>query len=195
MSEKSTENVKILQKDAPELRLTAEAVPLADISSPKIAAVISRMKKALLEQDDGVAIAAPQIGEGLRIFIVAGSALKMIAEDEGLIDENGNAINVSEKTGTQTSPKFTDQIYINPEIIKASKKMEWMEEGCLGVRYLYGKVKRAPKVTVKAQDELGNIFTRGASGLLAQIFQHEIDHLNGTLFIDTARNIKEVLQV
>lgn len=171
--------VKILQKESPKLRLTAEPVPVNEISSPKITSVILRMKKTLQEQDDGVAIAAPQIGEGLRIFVVAGRALKMIAEDEGLIDEN-----IDENT---------DQIFINPEIIKSSKKSEWMEEGCLSVRHLYGKVKRAIKVTVKARDEHGKIFTRGASGLLAQIFQHEIDHLNGTLFIDTARDVKEIL--
>ena len=181
MSEKSTVAVKILQKDAPELRFTAEPVPANKISSPKIASVISSMKKALQEQDDGVAIAAPQIGESLRIFVVASRALKMIAEDEGLIADDDTAV------------KFPDLIFINPEIIKASKKMEWMEEGCLSVRYLYGKVKRAPKVTVKAYDERGKVFTRGASGLLAQIFQHEIDHLDGTLFTDKAKNIKEVL--
>lgn len=173
--------VKILQKDSPELRLTAKPVAFADIKSPKIATVVSRMKKALQEQDDGVAIAAPQIGESLRIFIVASRALKMIAEDEGLIAHDDTAV------------KFSDLIFINPEIIKASKKLEWMEEGCLSVRYLYGKVKRAVKITVKAHDEHGKIFTRGASDLLAQIFQHEIDHLNGTLFIDTARDIKEIL--
>ena len=183
----SDKMVEILQKDAPELRLVAEPVALADIKSPKIAAIISHMKKALLEQDDGVAIAAPQIGESLRIFIVASRALKMIAEDEGLIahDDTGGLNN--------TDAKFSDLIFINPEIIKASKKTEWMEEGCLSVRYLYGKVKRSPKVTVKAHDENGKIFTRGASGLLAQIFQHEIDHLDGTLFIDKAKNIKEIL--
>ena len=65
-----------------------------------------------------------------------------------------------------------------------------LEEGCLSVRYLYGKVSRSHKATVEALDETGTKFTMGASGLLAQIFQHEIDHLDGTLFIDHLSRMK-----
>ena len=68
-----------------------------------------------------------------------------------------------------------------------------MEEGCLSVRYLYGKVSRANKVTIEAFDESAKKFTRGASGILAQIFQHETDHLDGVLFIDKAKDLTEVL--
>jgi len=69
--------------------------------------------------------------------------------------------------------------------------------GCLkvvfSVRWLYGLTFRSKKATITAYDENGKKFTRGASGLLAQIFQHETDHLNGILFIDHAKNIKEEL--
>jgi peptide deformylase len=68
-----------------------------------------------------------------------------------------------------------------------------MPEGCLSVRWLYGNTFRSKKATVTAYDENGKKFVRGASGLLAQIFQHETDHLVGTLFIDHAKNIKEEL--
>lgn len=64
-----------------------------------------------------------------------------------------------------------------------------MQEGCLSVRGKWGKVARAEKVTLKALDEKGETFSRGASGLLAQIFQHEMDHLNGILYIDKATDI------
>ncbi len=67
-----------------------------------------------------------------------------------------------------------------------------MPEGCLSVRWLYGKVRRSSKALIRAFDEHGNLFTRGGSGLLSQIFQHEIDHLNGILFIDTAENIEDI---
>jgi peptide deformylase len=67
-----------------------------------------------------------------------------------------------------------------------------MEEGCLSLRWLYGKVKRSARVTVEAYDEEGKKFSRGAGGLLAQIFQHEIDHLNGRLFIDTATDVVNI---
>ena len=68
-----------------------------------------------------------------------------------------------------------------------------VDEGCLSVRWLYGKVERAEKITVRAYDENGKPFTMGASGLLAQAFQHEIDHLNGILFIDKATDLKEMI--
>jgi peptide deformylase len=67
-----------------------------------------------------------------------------------------------------------------------------MPEGCLSVRWLYGDVERSTQATVTAYDEHGESFVRGASGLLAQIFQHEIDHLDGILFIDKAHNLEEV---
>jgi peptide deformylase len=67
-----------------------------------------------------------------------------------------------------------------------------MPEGCLSVRWLYGNVLRSTKASIEAYDEFGNKFTRGGSGLLAQIFQHETDHLNGVLFIDTAEDVEDM---
>ena len=69
-----------------------------------------------------------------------------------------------------------------------------MEEGCLSVRWLYGKVKRSVRVTLSAQDDTGKKIERGASGLLAQIFQHEVDHLDGVLFIDKASDVWEMTE-
>ncbi len=66
-----------------------------------------------------------------------------------------------------------------------------MEEGCLSVRPLYGKVRRATRATIEAYDAEGNKFTLSGSGLIAHIFQHEIDHLEGILFIDKAIDIHE----
>ena len=66
------------------------------------------------------------------------------------------------------------------------------DEGCLSVDTWYGKTKRAQKVTIRAYDENGKAIERGASGLLAQIFQHEIDHLNGVLFTDHATDLVQL---
>ncbi len=85
-----------------------------------------------------------------------------------------------------------DLVCINPTLIKLSKQKKKVPEGCLSVRWLYGNVLRAEKATVEAYDEHGKKFTRGGSGLLAQIFQHETDHLNGILFIDTAEDVEEM---
>ena len=64
-----------------------------------------------------------------------------------------------------------------------------MYEGCLSVRPLWGEVNRSLNATITAFDENGTKITRGAGGLLAHIFQHETDHLDGILFIDNARNV------
>jgi len=150
------------------LRETARLVSVKNIGTKKIQDLLERMREALHAEEDGVALAAPQIGESLRIFIVNGEIL------------------VSERS------QKTDLVFINPEIIKTSKKKKRVEEGCLSLRYLYGQVQRSEKVTIKAYDETGKTVTRGASGLLAQIFQHEIDHLNGILFTDTAENVRDM---
>ena len=170
---------KIVQKGEPVLRETARNVPVAEITTPIIQEIIENMKIALDSQDDGVAIAAPQIGVPLRIFVVSRKAEVIM---KGI-----------EKISDAELMKIPDTVYINPEIIKLSRTKAILDEGCLSVRYLYGKVKRAEKITITAYDENGKKFTKGTSGLLAQIFQHETDHLNGILFIDKADNIVEVL--
>lgn len=172
---------KILQKEAAVLRQIAKNVELKEITSPKIQKIIKEMRQALESQDDGVAIAAPQIGYSLRIFVVSKKV-------EGLM-KNKTSENLTDENFTN----FKDLVFINPVIKKISKKKKVLEEGCLSVRYLYGKVSRGEKATVEAYDETGKKFQRGGTGLLAQIFQHETDHLEGVLFIDKAKFIEEIL--
>jgi peptide deformylase len=162
----------IVQKDNPVLRQKAKEVPVKDIKSKKIQEILTDMKALLATQEDGVALAAPQVGESLRIFIISGTVLKM-ADPKYKGDE-------------------TDMVFINPVISKLSREKNEVEEGCLSVRWKYGKIKRAKKATVKAYDENGVSFERGASGLLAQVFQHETDHLNGILFTDSAYDVKDI---
>ncbi len=173
----------IVQKDDPVLRQIAEEVPEEMIQSPKIGAVLKRMKAALDAQDDGVAIAAPQIGETLRIFIVSKHIFEL--PEDAAREENAGGKKIKKKL-------VGHLVFINPRLTKLSKEKAPMEEGCLSVRYLYGKVERSVKAAVEAYDERGKKFSRGAAGLLAQIFQHEIDHLDGVLFIDKARDVKDM---
>ena len=116
-------------------------------------------------------------------------------------NEKSSTASVAEKNANtstalsiaKTSAKIDDLVFINPVLTKMSKEKKWMEgEGCLSVRWVYGKVQRSTKVTIRAYDEFGRAFERGAGGLLAHIFQHEVDHLNGILFIDTAKDLEEV---
>ncbi|MEK7538986.1 MAG: peptide deformylase [Patescibacteria group bacterium] len=179
--------VTIVQKEAPVLREKASVVSLKDVGTPAFKKILADMKTALDREEDGVAIAAPQIGVPLRIFLVSHRAFSYLENPEEHEDPN---IIKTEISGQY--PEHKDLVFINPEIIKLSRKKVWLHEGCLSVRWLYGEVSRADKATVRAYDENGKQFIRGGSGLLAQIFQHETDHLNGILFIDTARNIETI---
>ncbi|MFH1454380.1 MAG: peptide deformylase [Armatimonadota bacterium] len=89
--------------------------------------------------------------------------------------------------------QYKDKVFklINPRIIKKSDDTVCDIEGCLSVPGLIGDVDRNFAVTVKAQDQTGKIVKIEAEGLLARIFQHEIDHLDGILYTDKAQNLRE----
>ncbi len=183
----------ILQKEEKVLRKVAKEIPVKDIKTPKIQKILKEMSLSLKSQDDGVAIAAPQIGYSLRIFVVAGKVFsdgfaELREEKINRIEENL----LNQVAGKDNRPVVEkDMVFINPKISKLSRDKDWMPEGCLSVRPIYGKTWRSKKALVTAYDENGKKFTRGAAGLLAQIFQHETDHLNGILFIDHAKDLKE----
>jgi peptide deformylase len=176
--------IEIVQNGNPVLRKIAKEVPISDIQKPKIQKVISDMSAALHGQDDGVAIAGPQIGALLRIFVVSGRVF-----EEDFI--RGKKPDIEAKLIGKNIKQHKDLVFINPIFKKISKDKKLMAEGCLSVRPIYGKVRRATKATIEAYDEHGKKFTKEASGLLAHIFQHETDHLNGILFIDKAKDIHE----
>lgn len=161
----------IVQVGDPVLRLKAKPIPKKDIGSPKLKALIFRMKKALAAEEFGVAIAAPQVGASIRLFVVAGKVF--VEEKEGKV---GDAL--------------ADRVYINPEIIRVSRKKADMSEGCLSVRGQYGTVRRHEKVSLKALNEKGEAILLNASGLLGHVFQHECDHLDGVLYVDKAENLR-----
>ncbi len=161
--------VEIVQNGHKALRKVSEEVAEKEFGSTKLAKVLKDMQEALESQYDGVALAAPQIAVNKRIFVVSPKIFK-----------------------ESDIPKDFPLVFINPVITKISKDKKKMDEGCLSVRPLYGVVKRATRATVEAFDENGDWFEVTGAGLLAQIFQHEIDHLDGILFIDKAKNITEL---
>lgn len=82
------------------------------------------------------------------------------------------------------------QVFVNPEIVASSDDRKVYEEGCLSVPGVYDEVERPDRVTVRACDAHGVPFTLEADGLLAVCLQHEIDHLNGVLFVDYLSKLK-----
>lgn len=162
----------VVQNGDPVLRAVAAPVTKEQFGTNELAQVIADLAEVLDSQKDGVAIAAPQIGVSLRIFLVRYDRLLQAPEGEVPPPEIG--------------------VYINPEFLRASRRREVMDEGCLSVRGMYGKTYRHERATVRALDAEGNWFERGGGGVLAQVFQHETDHLNGILFIDDAIETYEV---
>lgn len=166
---------EIVQKENKVLREIAKEVPIDEIKSAKIQKVLKEMNESLAGEHDGVALAAPQIAVSLRIFVISPLAYKYLKDDD--------------KINFVGEEKL---VFINPKITWKSNDSKKMDEGCLSVRPWYGKVKRASRANVEAYDENGEKFEIEGRGLIAQIFQHETDHLDGILFIDKAEDLKEI---
>ena len=81
---------------------------------------------------------------------------------------------------------------INPELLEASEELQDGPEGCLSVPGYYGDVKRSQRIKVRALNRHGKVIVYEPEGFLARIFQHEMDHLVGTLFIEKATNLRKV---
>lgn len=158
----------------PVLRQKAVPVPQSMIGSKELDDMLSLMRTALREEPFGVAIAAPQVGLSYRIFVVRGYAMEgMRRSDPGADD-------------------LVDPVFINPTITYRSEKKDVIEgEGCLSVPNIYGTIERSVRVRLVAQDEKGKKFLKNGSGFIAEIFEHETDHLDGILFIDKATNLHE----
>lgn len=159
----------------PILRSKTKEMTVKEMQSPAFAKVLEEMRETVAHTIDAIALAAPQIGFAYRVFIISGKIFHPSFHEDILSEELAKL--------EQTVP---DLIFINPVITKTSKTTQILEEGCLSIPGVYGNVKRAQKVSIKAINEHGQVFERGCSGLLSQIVQHEIDHLNGVLFTDKA---------
>lgn len=117
--------------------------------------------------------------------------LKMLIKDmiEFMIESNGVGlaapqIGVSQRFLVVAFDDMEPMALINPEIIETSVEENVYEEGCLSIPGMYAKVTRPERVKIQAWNERGRPFTIDAEGMLATVIQHEIDHLNGILFID-----------
>lgn len=149
----------------PHLRQKSRKI---SVITDEVRKVVEQMKSAALdweanrEHEVGVALAAIQIDKPYKIVII-----------------RNNFDDKKDKSFT---------VFINPEITKLEGEIEEDYEGCLSVKDIYGKVPRHTKVRLRALDEKGREIRVKAAGFLARVFQHEIDHINGTVFIDHLKN-------
>lgn len=121
-----------------------------------------------MRQAPGVGLAAPQVGESTRLIVV--------------------------EYGDEENSELPPRLYVmaNPEITRASQETVLGTEGCLSIPGIQGDVERFESITVKGLNRQGKPMTVKAKGWLARIFQHEIDHLDGILFVDRAEKLWQV---
>ncbi len=172
-------NQKILtvssKSDGKFLRKKMADFDFSEFTKKEITALVKNMREIMLKAD-GVGLAANQIGLNMRMFVAQIQKL----------DKYGNPRSLS-----HAEQKF--YAIFNPEIVKSSKEKGAMEEGCLSVPGgVFGDVERPEKITIVGFDKNGKKIKIKAWGLLARVFQHEVDHLNGILYIDKAKNIRKV---
>jgi peptide deformylase len=160
--------LEIVQKGNKVLETPTKLISEKEISSTDLQTLILDMHETLASSNNGVALAAPQVEANKRVFVISPNVFDM---------EEYHDLEI------QT-------VLINPKIIWQSKDNKRMEEGCLSIPGVTGFVKRSTRATVEATDENGHVFEIEGKGLLAQIFQHEIDHLDGILFDSKATDLK-----
>ena len=157
--------LKVARMGHPVLRAKAQPLPPSEIKHPRIQQLIDDMF-ATMREYSGIGLAAPQIHEGLRLFVA------------GVRSADGGALELSDDV---------DMPYIaliNPEITPVGGEAIEGWEGCLSIPDIRGLVPRANRVHVRAYDRQGRGIEFEAQGLPARVIQHETDHLDGVLFFD-----------
>lgn len=159
----------IVQFGDPVLRRKTKPLTAAQIRSAAVQKLIPQMFYTM--RNIGVGLAAPQIGLSLRLAVIEVKPLAHRADVES----------------------FPKTVVINPEILSYSKKRKPMWEGCLSLKHVAAEAVRSESVTVRYLDQHGKPHTKKFSGFVAQVFQHEIDHLNGVLYVDRIKDIKTLV--
>ncbi len=158
---------KVIDVKDPTLRQKSKVVGKID---KKIKELVSDMLDTLQSQKDpeGVGLAAPQVGKNLKIFVMDYGGKKRVVI-------NPEVLEVKEKAKTEVK---------SPKSKKKKKKSKKILEGCLSLPNYYGPIKRPQSIKISYQDLDGKKIVEEFNGFFAQIVQHEIDHLNGVLFVD-----------
>jgi len=156
----------------PILRTPSTELSKEELLSEEIQQLITDMFPAM-HGDDGIGLAAPQVGRNIRIFTIGKDALPK----KHLIWK-------------QVGGNWRDLAIINPVWEKTSKKTKIYLEGCLSVPNVFGKVKRWKDIHLTGLSQDGSLIDVEISDYFAWVTQHETDHLNGVLFIDKATNLE-----
>jgi peptide deformylase len=159
--------LKVARMGHPVLRAKARALERSEIKDAAVQRLIDDMIETMIEYH-GVGLAAPQVHEGLRLFVA-------------IVDAN--------EAG---DPEGEPTVVINPQITPVGDEMEEGWEGCLSVPDIRGRVPRAREIKVRAFDRAGERIELHAQGFPARVIQHETDHLDGILFFDRMRSFESL---
>ena len=170
MPSSSPPSPPIVQTGAPVLRSRANEVPKEKLGTPELAELVKTMI-ATMRAAPGVGLAAPQIGIPLRVIVL---------EDRA---ELLTKLSDAEKAERERTP-FTTRVFVNPVLTPVGEDHAMFFEGCLSVKGYVALVERSREVEVTGTDEKGTPQTWRVKGWPARILQHEVDHLDGTLYID-----------
>lgn len=162
--------LKIVQAGDPVLRKQSRALTKEEIISPSIQQLIESMRETMYAAP-GVGLAAPQIGESIQLAVI---------EDRPEYLDGVSADQLAKLL--RSAVPF--HVIINPKIYILTESSAQFFEGCLSVEGYQAVVKRALSVLVECLNERGEEVSITAQGWYARILQHEIDHLNGTLYVD-----------
>lgn len=168
--EQHMQTLGIVQVGDPVLRQVARELSIEEIKSPEIQDLIETMKE-VMRKAPGVGLAAPQIGKPIQLAVIEDMNLSHLTEEQ--IAERGRS-------------QVPFHVIINPRLYLEGENLEFIE-GCLSVAGFAGVVPRAESVRVECLNEKGEPIVIQAKGWYARILQHEIDHLNGMLYIDRAQ--------
>jgi len=162
--------LKIVQAGDPVLRKKSRQLTREEIASAQIQQLIDLMRNTMREAP-GVGLAAPQIGQSIQLAVIEDRAtyISDLSEDE-LAERQRAAIPF--------------HVIINPKLSVVGNSTAQFFEGCLSIEGYQAVVDRALNVRVECLNERGEAVTINAQGWYARILQHEIDHLNGTLYVD-----------
>lgn len=160
----------IVQTGAPVLRLRAATVPAERIKTHEMQELFAKMIETM-RAAPGVGLAAPQIGVSLRVIVLEDRPELMTKLDELEIRERERV-------------PFGPRIFVNPVLRPIGEAKATFFEGCLSVSGFVGLVERAAEVEVSGLDENGAPQTWRVRGWPARILQHEVDHVDGTLYVD-----------
>ncbi len=169
---------EIIKVPNPFLKVTAKPVKVID---ENILTILDDMMETMYHAN-GIGLAATQIAIDKRLIVMDCGKKKFETQDKSEKEYNG-------KIDNEQIESFPIKM-INPEIISLGENIEEMEEGCLSIPGYNAKIKRPSSLKVKYIDENKKSKTINADGLLATCIQHEIDHLNGILFIDHLSKLK-----